>query len=230
MKRHIFSLLLLVSIFTFSCKEKNKAEFACDEESEYPLIEDSVAGRVQWAISNWLEYYKINIHKFKLVSSEEINIPHLKANAKSYFRKYTPRDDAFLPEVRDYSPDNRYYLNLLEAANVKLDYNGNWCMMDDAFDSQYVFLFDKQDSTLMLVAMHDPDNYSDAVFWVDNTTFVISGRRFLRKADNNRFYFNIYSLEDGVKDSYCLKDSSLMNDKNSYFKQVNLKKRGVIFN
>lgn len=226
MKKKLFLLILPMSIFIFSCKYKNQSNIICQPDVDYPLIEDSIAGKVMWVMSQWFDFYNINISDFKLINTTKINIESLKSDAETYLRKYSSNDDTFLPEVRDYSPDQKYHLNLLEATNVRQDRDGRWCLVDNKIDAQYVFLFDKADSTLLLAAMHDTNNFSDAAFWLDNTTFVLSGKRFLGK-NENRYYFDIYNLADCRKDSYCFKDSLLLDDSKSYFKEINLKKRDV---
>lgn len=227
MKKKSFLLVLLMSLFIFSCKFQKQASVICEEDVEYPLIEDSVSRRITSIMSEWFDFYNINISDFKLINTEKINVESLKSDAASYFRKYTSSDNLFLPDIRDYSPNQRYHLNLLEATNVKRGNDSKWHLFGSNTDAQYIFLFDKEDSTLLLAAIHDVDNLSDAAFWLDNTTFVLSGKRFFGE-NESRYYLDVYNLAGGIKHSYCLKDSLLLNDDRSYFKEVNLKKRGVV--
>lgn len=222
MKNYCF---LLVSIlFIVSCKSRNTGEGVESGDQAVLYISDSLSDRLSFSLSDWLTYYDIDVSNFQIKDTSKLEVQSLKNEAAVYFRKFADSDTLYLPNVRDYSPNGRYHLNLLEATNVCRGEDGKW-YFSGIDDYQQIFLCDRQDSSLMVVSLKKLYNFIDAAFWIDDVDFVLAGVD--RQEYNTKYFIELYNLSNEIMVTYDLPDSTISGLDKCYMVDVNMKSRGI---
>jgi hypothetical protein len=92
--------------------------FARAEAAGDGPVEKGEADLLKPVLKSWLDFYNIDIYEFRKVTEEEgcslESLAISEDTASIYYRKFDrERDDVYLPVIYDYSPDKRFYLNLL---------------------------------------------------------------------------------------------------------------------
>lgn len=211
----------------------NKNNIALENVGKHKKITKSVAKLIEPHLKDWLQFYHLNLLDFYLTRDEiqNIAINRILTNDSVFgsddedteqgihARKFeSSRDDVYIPQLYDYSPSKLKYLNLLETSGVYRD-NGKF-YYDGGGDCQEIYLTDRHNKTTKLVIWAGSTSFVEAIFWLDENTFIAVGNK-----DLNIHYLQIFSYykEVGYYEYKRKVDLSGMN----YFLK-NLKTRGVI--
>lgn len=220
-----FSFILVFTILFVSCQSKKSEVDIESKELVVKYINDSLANCLDLLLSDWLTYYDIKVCGFQVKDTIQLDLHSLKKEAFVYFRKYSYDDGLYLPEVRDYSSNKRYHINLMEATNVHKEEDGTWSF-SYIDEYQQIFLCDRKDSTLMLISYKKLYNFIDAVFWIDNSEFVLAGVN--RYENSTKYFMELYNLTNETMITYNLPDSMIKDSKKYYMLDINMKSRGII--
>lgn len=190
------------------------------------FIDRDMANRIRPAINRWLSFYKLDITQFVSEGEGRINLDSLNSKSSPYYREFEEKDNVYTPQLHDYSPNRRYYLNLLDATMVSLEDDGRYHFRG-ADDSQHIILYDRNEKKAITISYRGLSNSLDAVFWVDNNTFVLAGYRSYELP--NYFTLEIYELAKDNLSKYAIRDIRNRDEiKDSYLMDINMKKRGVV--
>ncbi len=200
----------------------------CWAQSSVASIDKKEMARMQPKIQKWLDFYKLDINKFgrpapltgqgdlPMVDTREVDTTSI------YYRKFTEKDDLYLPRLHDYSPNKQQYINILSSAGVYLD-TDNKLYYYGGDDCQEVYLTDRKKKEKYLILWMGSFERAEAAFWIDNRTFVIAGYTL---TDPFRYIIHIF----GYKGKYYeyLQYEIDERPERYYFEDVNLKERLVI--
>lgn len=211
-----YSLLL---VFGFLCVLYS---FAQESGNADNLISKRDADRIKPAIRKWLDFYKLDIYSFLgQIALNKLSLEDLAVEEDTlsmYYRKYERKsDDVYQPLLYDYSPNKRFYLNLLETAGVaKEDEKWYYIGGDDCLE---IYLADRKKGNKALVHWLGAGTFVEGVFWLDNKSYIIVGYEHLEKP---QYFFQVNGEYSG---RYYLSVDQLFES--SYFRS-DLELRGVI--
>lgn len=114
-------------------------------------------------------------------------------------------------------------MNLLDASIVTLEDDGRYHFRGGD-DSQHIILFDRNGKKAITISYRGLSNFLDAVFWVDNNTFVLAGYRSIELP--GQFTLEVYELAKDKLSRFSIRDRNKV--KSSYLVDINMKKRGVV--
>jgi len=202
-------------------KISNNDVIPCQRE----YIEPKLAAKIKPVLSDWLKFYDLDITQFyktKSYSSDRRSVPvrdwkYEPDSASIHLREYDKKyHDVYNPILYDYSPNKKYYLNLLETSGVYQSEDGTWSY-EGGDDCQEIYLTNRQDKWTNLHLWLGASSFAEGVFWIDNDSFIIVYWNY----SDDSFVIDIYGKLSGVY-SCKVKESP----KESYF-GYNLKKRGI---
>lgn len=186
------------------------------------FIDKKLADKIKPAIRKWLNFYNLDIYKFRKTNYDKETSPEKLAieedTTSMYYKPFHKKsDDIYLPVLYDYSPNKRFYLNVLETAGVFKDEDGKWYYMggDDCME---VYLTDRKKGNKALILWLGSSAFAEATFWLDNDTFIIVGY------DSYDIPRHFLSLRGKINQSFYINKTP--ND-SSYFR-YDLRSRGII--
>lgn len=180
-------------------------------------ISQNLASKLRPKVSEWLKFHNIDIYHF-------INYGSSGFGTEGH-NNYTMSNEelAYKPKLRDYSPNRKYYLNVLEIATF---YDPETKTYEVGFDdSQTIWLFDIANKTASEIQFFGAASLCEATIWIDNNTFVLLGRHYY---DTKDFFMILFDLKNKSVTSYYNRNKGYDND-NSYFYK-NLEQRGIFIN
>ncbi|NDV68190.1 hypothetical protein [Dysgonomonas sp. 25] len=211
MKRFFaFVFLLIWASLIFTCSSAGNDTIYIDKKTISALLPK---------IKDWLDYYNLDIRKFKPDGSSGIYIPQ--EYEESIFCAQLPASDLmYKPKLREYSPDKNYCIPLYEFI-AQYDeetglYYGGWD------DSQSVWLYDKSKKLGSVIQFNGVGSITEAAYWLDNNTFVLLGYECV---DNYKFTLRLCNLQTEDAVHYSLEKEQPEEGK-SYYTFV-LAKRGI---
>ena len=222
MKKYI--LVLYFIILFASCQSNKVTQFESQDNQTEKNVDEAFVANLRSILGDWLSYYSISLSSFKETKVSPFEIDYLKSAASIYYKKYNRNDSIYLPNIRDYSPNHRFYLDVFESMNVHMK-DSVWCFSEMS-DGQKIFLSDKQDSTLVLVASRNKNYLLDGAFWVNDEVFILTG---LDKRDmkNCKYQIDVYDMYNKVISTYNRVDTTLRDSQKSYA-LYDMKRRGII--
>ena len=223
-----FIVLLNYSSAAFSLPEhsqeilviKNSLESEID--GKRPKIPKSVATTIEHAIKNWLQFYHLNILDFTIRDIDKTYTQNTKNDSGSslYYLPFNPKKhDIYVPQLHDYSPNKQKYLNLLQTSGVYRNNGGKYQYMGGD-DSQEIYLIDRKNKTSELVLWMGASEFVEAIFWLDNDTFIAVGRN---SHSEQKYFIKILGQQNG----YYEYTATVPFPEHNYFIE-NIKSRGVI--
>ena len=189
MKHFALALFLLLFVFLFSCRnnEKDFTKFAMLDlsqqdlrkivEPEPPSIDTKVANKIKPVINKWLKYYNLDIYTFRGVLVDVSSYPPVEPDTASiHYRGYDETiDNVYNPILYDYSPNKQKYLNIRETSGVYRNKEDGKYYYEGGDDCQEIYLTDRKNKTDDMVLWMGSSEFAEAVFWLDNDTYIITG-------------------------------------------------------
>lgn len=164
-------------------------------QDEHKYISSTMANRLKPILKEWLNYGNMNIEQFLEYDSGKFEPVYAEK------LELEPEDLVYKPLLRDYSPDKRYYLDLLE--NI-LSYDSETNMYETMFDdSQSIWLYDLKDGTVLRAQLYNMNELCDAAYWIDNNTFVLVGSNIYSSS-----FIQVFNLKDMTRNFYVMKKSA----------------------
>lgn len=219
MLRFIFIFGVFISLI--ACKDKTTLEKANSNLIKEIYIDPSLAKQLQPIIKDWLDYYLIGINKFTPTDTLSIDWTDLKKNTFIYFKKFTPDDEKYMPGLRSYSPDRNRFVDLIEGTKDVSDEIAI-STIESPHIEQHIYLYNRIDSTSMLLSIKGKVNMIDNSYWIDNDSFILTGVD--RRRKQSMFYLELYSIDEKEVMTFCLPDSTISDEKN-YLKDILVPKR-----
>lgn len=206
------NLFLLIFIFICSTYYSSGAM-----KGDTTYIDKETVGKIESSLKKWLDFYELNIHNFKFQHRSH----YLSSNDSTsmYYRKYTSEDDIYDPQLYDYSPDKRRYLDLMTTAGAYREEDGK-CYYLGGDDCLEIYLTDRDKKEKNMIIWQGLGGFCEDVFWINNDIFAVVGEEHsipeIRLFNLNTNSYNHYSYDTDINDN-----------SRSYFKEVNLKERGI---
>lgn len=218
MKLYLYFVLIATLLSSLDANSENRNKI----ESMPPSVKN-IDGKIQIKLSKWLKYYDINLSQFILTSSKKIDFRSLESDTSSlYYREFNTEDDIYSPLLHDYSPNKKFYVNLLQASGVYKEDGKYYYYGGD--DCQEIYLVNRKNKTCSLILWLGSLQFCEAAFWYDNNTIILAGRN---NYDDNQYFLYIFDLKKSVSFYYTL-EAQLKNKRNNYFEDINLKTRGIL--
>jgi len=176
-------------------------------------IEQGLVNRLRPKISNWLKFHKLDIHHFTKYGESTFETGH---------NSYTLSDEelAYKPKLRDYSPNRKYYMSVLEMATF---FDAETNTYEVGFDdSQTIWLFDTINKTASDIQFFGTSSLCEAAAWIDNNTFVLLGHSYTNTKD---FFIMMFDLKNKTITSYYNRNKGYNIDDSYFYK--NLELRGI---
>jgi len=215
---------MLACLF-FSCKKQsstgqssteNISGDTIDSVSTQP-IDDSLVLTIKPVINDWLAFYDIDIRNFNKESDGAFDLDSLNDKENIYYTEFDKKDDVYIPQYHDYSPDKTRYINLMSAIVVYLGKDNKY-HYSGSDDSQPLTLYDRTRKIAVLFSYRGYSDWIDAVFWIDNDRFVLTGAE-------GRF-LELYDIANKEKQRYVLDGES---GKKASYLDKNMESRSIIF-
>lgn len=217
-----FFAITLICASLIACNQKSKFEKANTNLANNILIDSLLTIRLEPSLKDWLDFYSINLKKFAPTDTLSVDWDELKKNTVIYFKKFRPEDEKYMPGVRCYSPDRKRFVDLIESAhdtsNDTAFVSRRW-ILESPHIEQRIYLYNRIDSTSMLLATKSKINMIENAVWVDNDCFVLAGVD--RNEEQSMYYIAIYQIHEKDLRVFGLPDSTI-NMKDSYLKEVML--------
>lgn len=193
-----------------------------------PLIHADEAAHYNKALKEWADYYGVEIAQFRLSGEssfdpeEFLTIDDDQENL-FYCGRFDAGDDyydCYIPQLNDYSPNKRRYVNVLEATVVYQDEeDGKW-YFNGSDDSQSLCFVDR-DRRIIKYLFNTGTAFIDGAFWPDNDCFVLA--HYSTHSDEYCLY--AYDLVAGTRRHWRLK-APIGEDK--YFLGYKMELLGII--
>ncbi|NDV94189.1 hypothetical protein D0T84_04555 [Dysgonomonas sp. 521] len=229
MNKSILNIIFIFALFSINYNMVNAQplELAWQEAESKDYIDKKLANKLKPVLKSWLDFYNLDIHKFRLgqqgeTSSTLEDLAISVDTASIYHRPFNKEsDDIYEPVLYDYSPNKRFYLNVRETALVYRDEDNKW-RYEGGDDCMEVYLTDRKKENSAIILWLGSSAFAEAAFWLNNDTFIIVGytdyeeaKRFLylRGKINANYYTDMNEIPPGSE--YFIHD---------------LKSRGVICN
>ena len=188
------------------------------------FIEKEAANRIRPSLNRWLKHYSLNINDFINDGTTHLSLDSLNDKRNIYYQDFESEDDVYIPQLHDYSPNRRYYVNLLSAMYVEKGDDGRYHFRGSD-DSQHLVLYDRNGKRAITISYRGLSNFVDGVFWVDNNTFIFAG--YATYDTPGIFTVEVYDMQKDTISFYSLKDRTNNSAKESYM-DVNMRSRGVV--
>ena len=186
-------------------------------------IDKELANKIRPFIYKWLKYYDLDILDFRFQNNVPLHIEEMKNDPTCpYYRTVDKTDDVYIPILHDYSPDKSKYVDLLAATCVGLEDDGKY-HFGGSDDCQHLSLFNRKDKSVVMFSIRGLHEFGDAVFWIDNNTFVIVSSDLNEK--DGIYMLEIYNLKKDICDKYMLEGKC---DKQELYYMFDMKARGII--
>lgn len=211
-----------------SAFEKLTEKYKINEMDIYPCNREYMSAeqieQIKPAIGKWLDYYKLNINDFIYDGEKSLELEQLRKDTTNpYYGEFSDEDDVYDPILNDYSPDRTKYVDLMSSLNVYLEKNGNY-YFGGSDDSHQLKLLDRKNRSFVMFSFRGLSNFADAVFWIDNDTFAVTGYNSVFEV--GYYYVEIYDLKKDTCTYYLLRKEC--NYKNGPYGMYNMKSRGII--
>jgi len=192
--------------------------------SKFIIHKDEVLA-LEPALKKWLNYHQIKLSDFRLIDIQSINPQYYLTSEDTlslYYREYDENfEGIYTPESRDYSPDGKRYLNVLETTMVyKNEDDGKW-YYEGSDDCQEIRLIDTERKTDRMF-LFTGTSFIDGAFWKNKDCFILVMYR--NENYGGGFQIFVYDLQNGRKTNYRLRAPS----KNTDYLQYDMKTRGII--
>ncbi len=202
--------------------EENRANFVRDSLAYLaePLITAAEVAELKPVLKEWLNFFGLDLAQFRLAYTNPLNAEGYLTSDDTLSLYYREFEDDFhgkyTPQSRDYSPNKRRYINLLETTLVYQEDDGKWYCggSDDCQEIRLVDLDRRSDRMFLFTGTQ----FRDGVFWKNNDCFILTAYSY-----NNEYELTIYDLENGQQKAYRLKAPQ---PKKSYL-EYTMKKRGI---
>ena len=169
-------------------------------------------------VAKWLDFYKIDLSKFKFASQNPCDLSELPDTASIYYREFTDEYDSPNRIEVDYSPNKQFYISLgimYIQEDDKL-YNIGWD------DCQEIYFTNRKLKYNNLLLWFGTSMFAEAAFWKDNNTFMVVGYSMLHV---ETLFIYMYNMKEGTLKEYNL---LIEEGKHSGYMNVNMKERGII--
>lgn len=223
--KYLYTIILIFwSCFIFS---KASAQNTLPNKPEY--INPKLAAKIKPALSEWLEFYDLDIMHFEKIQFSGIGIEE-KESIPIRKWKHVPdtliggfvleydeeNDNVYEPIFFDYSPNKKYYVGVATNYGVTQLEDGSWFAYGGD-DCQSIYLTNRDDKWVKQILWFGASSLAEGAFWIDNDSFIIV----IRNSYDNTFEFRIFGKLAGY---YSNKVKELPK---KYFCDYNLKKRGI---
>lgn len=214
MKKYLLNIILLFALFSINYSTAKAQPLGLawqDVETKNYIDKDKkLANQLKPVLKKWLDFYNLDINKFRLEQQGEASSPEelaISVDTTSIYHKPFDKesDDIYEPVLYDYSPNKRFYLNVRETALVYRDENNIW-RYDGGDDCLEVYLTDRTKGNKALVLWLGSSAFAESAFWLDDDTFIIVGYEyyddpkrfiFLRGKINKNFYTDMDEIPPG---------------------------------
>ncbi len=231
MRLILFVTLLYCSSPTFSLSDHSQENLVVENnlisetDNKRPKIQKSLATTIEPAIKNWLQFYHLNILDFTIRDTDKKstqnteNSESLNDSSSLYNLSFNPKKhDIYQPRLHDYSPNKQKYLNLLQTSGVYRNSDGKYHYMGGD-DCQEIYLIDRKNKTTELVFWMGASEFVEAIFWLDNDTFIAVGRH---SHSEQKYFIQVVGQQSGYYEYITTEPFP----ENNYFIE-NIKSRGV---
>lgn len=212
MRNHLLSIILIFALYSINYGTANAQplNLGLPDVATKDYIDKKLANKLKPVLKKWLDFYSLDINKFRLeqqnesssledmaISKDTASIYHIQFDKKS--------DDIYLPILYDYSPNKRFYLNVRETAFVYKGDDNKW-RYDGGDDCMEIYLTDRTKGNKNLVLWLGSSAFAEAAFWLDNDTFIITGYMsydspcryiYLRGKINANYYISMDEVPPG---------------------------------
>ena len=220
MIRFVFILCILLSVV--ACNNKSTIDKIKYNTTNNIFIDTTLVNQLKPILKDWLTFYSIDLSKFTPTDTLSVDWKGLKKNTFIYYKKFTPAEEKYMPGLRSYSPDRKRFIDLIEdSKDVEVNPSQRW-VFETPHSEQRVYLYNRIDSTSMLLSIKNKMNLVDNTYWIDNDRFVLAGVD--RRINNEMFYLELYRVHEADITLLCLPDSTIP-EKHSYLKEVILSRR-----
>lgn len=217
MKQKISYLFILLFLFS-------GVSVCCATQSDTAYIDKKTASKIQPKLKKWLDFYKLDIYKFREIPVEGIFASNLLVENDTtsiYYRKYDVKTDGVYDSViNEYSPDKKRYVNILSSVGVYREDNGKYYYMGGD-DCQEVRTINREKKENYMIIWNGSGDFSEAVFWITNNLFVVAGGSWYDGTVNLQL-FDIANKE--FKYYYCKSDT----EPRDYLHKVTFKERNIV--
>lgn len=217
-----FILILCVCVSMVGCNQKSSIEKINYNTANNIYIDTVLADQLKPVLKDWLSFYSINLDKFTPIDTLSVDWSELKKNTFIYYKKFTPAEEKYMPGSRSYSPDRKKFIDLIEDSKDIVENHFKGWVFEDPYSEQHVYLYNRTDSTSMLLSTKNKTNFADDGYWLDNDRFILAGVD--KRANNKMYYLQLYRVDKADVIILCLPDSTISDDK-SYLREVILPKR-----
>lgn len=220
MIRFVFISCILVSIV--ACNQKSTVEKINYNTANNIFIDTVLANEIRPVLDDWLTFYSISLNKFTPTDTLTVDWKNLEKNTFIYYKKFTLAEERYMPGLRSYSPDRKKSIDLIEdSQDVEINRSKGWAL-ESPHSEQHIYLYNRIDSTSMLLSIKDKMNLVDNTYWIDNDRFILVGVD--KRANSMMFYLELYRVHEADVMIFSLPDSTIL-EKKSYLKEVILPQR-----
>ena len=199
-----------------------------EENTKYetsPFITPEEIAAIRPVIAKWLDFYKINLSQFKLVSQNLVDLYEAPDPASVHNREFTDDDDSSDQIEVDYSPDKRFYISL--GIMWEQGDDGEYYTFWD--DCQEIYFTDRKLKHNKLLLWFGTSMFAEAAFWKDNNTFMLVG---YSESYLETLFIYVYNIEEQTQRAYNLliEENGIYHpgENSGYMNKVNIKERGII--
>ncbi len=224
MNNHLIITILIFLIGNIYITKAQTTNFEDEiQHPDYPFMETNFVKEYEPVLKNWLDFYVINLSKFRLKEVTKIDLSKPDDALSIYYEKFNPElCEKYTPELRDYSPNKERYIDMFERRSIfEKKADGKW-HYEGSDDCQEIRFIDCANKLNKMISFRGISSIADAAFWVNDTVFCI-----VSFEDDEKYYINVYNLNDHTETLYYYLNKSDKNIPESYF-IYNLKMRGII--
>ncbi len=203
-------------------EEENRANFVQDSLTYLtePFITATEVAELKPVLKEWLNFFGLDLAQFRLAYTNSLSAEYYLTSDDTLSPYYWKFEDDFhgkyTPQSRDYSPNKRRYINLLETTYVYQEDDGKWYYggSDDCQEIRLVDLDRRSDRMFLFTGTQ----FRDGVFWKNNDCFILTAYTY-----NNEYELAIYDLKNEQQKVYRLK---ALSPEKSYL-EYTMRKRGI---
>lgn len=208
---------------TYKQQDINWEDEAQKEKEHFytlPLISEESLRELALKIQKWSDYYQLDLSRMRMVNQDTFRLESEIDTTSLYFREFTVKDDSPSLKTMDYSPNKQRYVSLglnyvLWEKDGKLYYNG-WD------DCQEIYLIDRKFKRWDMILWFGASTFGEAVFWINNDTFVIVGHNDVFMPMHFIYQFD---LANSTTTSYEMPVGEIYS---GYMDEINIKERGEV--